>query len=128
MNDASNAETYLKWVQVYICVLGEKNLCAPHDVATVDRKKLLKEFRKFSKVPKKEVAENKVKWEVELAPIKVKCVEANAIHKIPIHACYDLLHQLLADDPVTNGTASPGKSTKRTPGPYWTDRRTGDYG
>ncbi len=40
MIDASNAETYLKWVQVYICILGKKNLRAPLDVATVDCKKL----------------------------------------------------------------------------------------
>jgi hypothetical protein len=60
MSNASNAETYLKWVQVYICVLGKKNLRAPLDVATMDHKTLLKDFKKFSKVPKKEVAENKV--------------------------------------------------------------------
>ncbi len=33
MNDASNAETYVKWVQVYIRVLGKKNLRAPLGVA-----------------------------------------------------------------------------------------------
>jgi hypothetical protein len=27
MNYTSNAETYLKWIQVYIHVLGKKNLC-----------------------------------------------------------------------------------------------------
>ncbi len=58
MNNASNAETYLKWVWVYIHILGETNLRAPLNVATVECKKLLKNFKKFSKVPKKEVAEN----------------------------------------------------------------------
>jgi hypothetical protein len=38
MNDASNTETYLKRIQVYIRVLDEKNLCVPLDVATVERK------------------------------------------------------------------------------------------
>jgi hypothetical protein len=43
MNDASgNTETYLKWVQVYERVLGEKNLRLPLDVATVECKKLSK--------------------------------------------------------------------------------------
>ncbi len=74
------------WIQVYIRVLGEKNLRAPLDVATVDRKKLLEDFKKFSKVPKKEVTENKVTREVELAATKVKLVEATAIHAIAIQA------------------------------------------
>ena len=99
MNNASNAKTYLKWIQVYICILGKKNLCAPLDIATVDCKKLLKDFKKFSKVPNKEVAENKVTREVELAVTKVKLVEATTIHMIAIQACYDLFRQLLADDP-----------------------------
>jgi hypothetical protein len=52
MNDTSNTETYLKWVQVYHCVLGKKNLRAPLDAATVERKKCLKDMKKFLKVPK----------------------------------------------------------------------------
>jgi hypothetical protein len=99
MNDASNAETYLMWIQVYFCVLGKKNLRTPLDVATVDCKKLLEDFKKFSKVPKKEFMENKVTREVELAPTKVKLAEVTAIHAIASQACYDLFHQLLVDDP-----------------------------
>ncbi len=99
MNNASNAETHLKWIQVYFCVLGKKNLRALLDIATVDCKKLLKDFKKFSKVPKKEVMVNKVMREVELATTKVKLVEATTIHAIAIQACYDLSCQLLADDP-----------------------------
>ena len=99
MNDASNAETYLKWIQVYIRVLGEKNLRAPLNVAIVDRKKLLEDLKKFLKVPKRETAENKVEQELEDDVTKVKLVEATAIHAIAIQACYDLFRQLLADDP-----------------------------
>jgi hypothetical protein len=99
MHDASNAEIYLKWFQTYLCVLGEKELCASLDAATVEGRKLLEEFKKFSKAPKKEVAENKVKREVELAATKLKLVEANAIQVIAIQACYDLFRKLLADDP-----------------------------
>ncbi len=68
MNNASNAETNLKWIQVYIRVLGEKNLRVPLDVATVDQKKLLKDLKKFLKVPKKEAAENKVTRNLKLPP------------------------------------------------------------
>ena len=67
--------------------MDEKNLCAPLDVATVDHKKLLEDFKKFSKAPKREVAENKVTREVELAATKVKLGEATAIHAIAIQAC-----------------------------------------
>jgi hypothetical protein len=98
MNNASNTETYLKWIQVYICVLGEKNLCLLLDVATVDQKKLLKDFKKFLKVPTNEAAENKVKRELEVADTKMKLAEVTAIHTIAIQACYDLFRQLLADD------------------------------
>ncbi len=99
MHDASNAKTYLKWFQTYLCVLGEKELRAPLDVATGVRKKLLEDLKKFSKAPKRELAENKVTQEVELADTKVKLVEATAIHAIAIQACYDLFRKLLADDP-----------------------------
>jgi hypothetical protein len=99
MSDASNAKTYLKWIQVYLHVLGEKDLRAPLDAATGVCKKLLENFKKFSKVPKREVAENKAVREVELATNKVKLVEATAIHAIAIQACYDLFCQLLAVDP-----------------------------
>jgi hypothetical protein len=79
MNNASNAKTYLKWIQVYIRVLGKKNLRVPLDVATVDQKKLLKDLKKLLKVPKKEAAENKVTRKLEVANTKVKLAEATAI-------------------------------------------------
>ena len=99
MNNASNTETYLKWVQVYDCVLDEKNLCVPLDVATVEHKKRHEDMKKFLKVPKKETSENKVTRELEVAATKVKLTEATMIHAIAIQACYDLFYQLLADDP-----------------------------
>jgi hypothetical protein len=99
MSNASNTAMYLTWIQVYISILGEKNLRVPLDIATVDQKKLLKDLKKFLKVPKKEAVENKVKRELEVAATKVKLVEATAIHVIAIQACYDLFRQLLADDP-----------------------------
>ncbi len=99
IHDASNAETYLKWFQTYLCVLGKKELRAPLDAATGTLKKLLEDFKKSSKAPKRELAENKVTQEVELADTKVKLVEATAIHAIDIQACYDLFRKLLADDP-----------------------------
>ncbi len=90
-------------------------------------KKLLKDFKKFTKVSKKEAAENKVTRELEVAATKVKLVEATAIHAIAIQACYDLFCQLLTDDPRDQwDRISSGRSMKRTPGLRWTDRRTGD--
>ena len=90
MNDASNTETYLKWVQVYARVLGKKNLCVPLDIATVECKKLLKDMKKFLKVPKKETPENKVIRELEVAATKVKLAEASVVHATAIKFCYDL--------------------------------------
>ncbi len=103
MNDAINMDTYFRWIQVYICVLGEKNLHVPLDIATVDQKKLLEDLKKFLKVPKKEAAENKVTRELEVANTKVKLAEATAIYAIAIQACYDLFCQLLTDDPRDQG-------------------------
>ena len=77
------------WIQVYVCVLSEKNLRVPLDVATMERKKLLEDLKKFLKVPMRESAENKVTRELELATTKVKLEEATAIHDIAIQACYD---------------------------------------
>jgi hypothetical protein len=53
MNNANNMETYLKWIQFYIHILGKKNLRVPLDVATVDQKKLLEDLKKFLKFPKR---------------------------------------------------------------------------
>ena len=99
MNNASNTETYLKWVQVYICVLGKKNPPVPLNVAAVERNKLLKDMKKFLKVSKKETPDNKVVRELENAATKLKLAEASTVHVTIFEACYDLFHQLLADDP-----------------------------
>jgi hypothetical protein len=117
MNNASNAKTYLKWIQLYLCVLGEKKLRAPLDAATRVCKKLLEDLKKFSKAPKKELAENKVTWESELAATKVKLIEATAIHAIAIQACYDLFCQLLADYPCDQWDRIVGEVHKTNP---WT--------
>ncbi len=51
--------------------MGEKELRAPLEVATKEQKKLLEDVKKFSKAPKKELAENKVIREDELAAAKL---------------------------------------------------------
>ncbi len=99
MHNASNAKTYLKWFQIYLCVLGEKELRAPLEFATVGQKKLLEDLKKFSKSPKRELTENKVIRKDELADTKLKLAEAAAIHAIAIQACYGLFRKQLADDP-----------------------------
>ncbi len=88
----------MKWIQVYVRVLGEKNLRVPLDVATVERKKLIEDLKKFLKVPKREAAENKVTRELEVAATKVKLKEVTAIHAIAVGACYDLFRKLLVND------------------------------
>ncbi len=50
MSDTSNAKTYLKWSQTYLHVFGEKELRAPLEVATKERKKLLEDVKKFSRL------------------------------------------------------------------------------
>jgi hypothetical protein len=128
MHDASNAKTYLKWFQTYLRVLGKKELRAPLDVAIVERKKLLEDFKKFSKAPKREVAENKRLREVELAATKLKLAEATNIHAISIQACYDLFRKLLRDNPHNQWDRMSRRSTNRIPGRRWTDTRTTGYG
>ena len=53
MHDAGNSETYLKWIQIYDCILGKKKLREKLDVATESFVKVFKEMKKFLKVPKR---------------------------------------------------------------------------
>ncbi len=119
INNASNTETYLKWVQVYNCILGKKNLHVPLDVATVKRKKRLEDMKKFS--------ENKVTQELDVATVKVKLAEATKFTRSLSKPAMTCSASCLRMTPETNGTRLLGKSTKLTPGPRWTERRTGDY-
>jgi hypothetical protein len=86
MNNVSNTERNLKWIQVYDLVLGKKNLWAPLDVSTTEAKKLHKEMKKFLKVSNKETPENKVTLELEVAATQVKLAKASAVHGIAIGA------------------------------------------
>ena len=56
-------------------------------------------MKKFLKIPKRETPENKVARELEVAATKVKLTKASMVHGTSIGACYDLFHQLHADDP-----------------------------
>ena len=89
----------MKWIQVFIHVLDKKKLRGKLGTASESLKKALEELKKFLKVPKKETPEQKVTGELEVTAAKVKATEANTVHAIAIGACYDLFHQLLADDP-----------------------------
>ena len=99
MTNLDKAETYLKWNQVFLCILDEKKLRGKLSVASESLKKALKELKKLLKVPKRETPEHKVARELEVTAAKVKAKEANAVHAVAIGACYDLFCQLLADDP-----------------------------
>ncbi len=109
MHDASNAETYLKWYQMYLHVLDSQKLHPQLDAATLGFKKLQEDVKKLSKTPKRETADEKVTRENDLSIAKLELVEATAVHAIAIQALYDLFRKLLADD----GTASSRKSTSR---------------
>ena len=78
--------------------MGEKNLRAPLDTATMDGKKLLEDLKKLLKVFKRETAENKLERKLEVDATNVKLGKVTTIHAIAIQACYDLFCQLLADD------------------------------
>jgi hypothetical protein len=99
MNNVGNAETYLKWVEVYNHILGKKKLRDKLEVATKECKKVIKEMTKLLKVPKRETLELKVVRELEVTATEVKLKEADAVHAIAIGTCYDLFCQLLTDDP-----------------------------
>ena len=68
MNDASNAETYLKWVQVYIHVLDEKNLRAPLDTATGVCKKLLEDFKSSPRFLRRKSRRTRQREKLNLPP------------------------------------------------------------
>ncbi len=100
MHDASNAKMYLKWYQMYLRVLDDQKLCPPLNAATKEFKKLQEEVKKFSKTPKREMADKKVTRENDLSITKLELAEATAVHGNAIQALYDLFRKLLADDPL----------------------------
>ncbi len=91
MSNTGNAETYLKWIQVFICILDKKNLCGRLSTTSESLKKALEDLKKFLKVPKKETPKQKVTWELEVAAAKVKATEANAVLRLllgPAMTCF----------------------------------------
>jgi hypothetical protein len=101
MNDASNAETYLKWYQMYLRVLDNQKLRPPLDATTLEFKKLQEDVKKLSKIPRRETPEEKVTRENDLSIAKLELVEVAAVHATAIQALYDLFRKLLADDPLS---------------------------
>jgi hypothetical protein len=99
MSNANNAESYSKWIQVFIRIMDEKKLSEKLASASKSLKKVLKELKKFLKVPERESAEQKVTRELEVIATKVKATEAKAVHAIAIGAYYDLFRQLLVGNP-----------------------------
>ena len=81
--------------------MDDQKLRAPLDAVTKERKILLENVKRFSKVPKRESPEDKVIREEDLAVTKLELEEATAVYATAIQACYDLFCKLLADDPLT---------------------------
>ena len=100
MSDASNPKSYVKWLLVFICIMEEKKLGEKLRTSSKSLKKVLKDTKKFLKVPKEESAEQKAERELEVTAAKVRSSEAHAKHATAIvGACYDMFHQLLVDEP-----------------------------
>ncbi len=67
--------------------------------STESLKKVLKDMKKFLKVPKKESADQKAEQELEVTAAQVRSAEAHAKHATTTGACYDQFHHLLVDKP-----------------------------
>jgi hypothetical protein len=99
MEDASNPETYVKWLFIFIRVISKKKFDKKLKACSKSLKKVLEDLRKTTKVPKKESPEQKAEQELELTAAKLRSAEAHAKHATAISVCYDLFCQLLADEP-----------------------------
>ena len=82
-----------------IRVMEEKKLNEVLDVAKQTLTKVQEEVKRHSKVPKRESVEQKAERKLELVAANTRLVEAKVEHGSAIGACYDLFHQLLADEP-----------------------------
>ena len=102
VSDPSNAESYVKWILVFLCIMEEKKLGKKLAIISKSLKKVLKELKKHSKVPKKESTEQKAEQELEVTAAQMGSAEAHAKHATANGACYDLFRQLLADEPQVN--------------------------
>ena len=77
----------------------EKKLSEKLTIASESLKKVLKDIRKFSKIPKEESMEQKAERELEVTVAKIRSAEAKIEYATAIGSCYDLFHQLLMDEP-----------------------------
>jgi hypothetical protein len=100
MGDASNAKTYMKWYFNYpLRVIVEKKFNEKHPACSETLKRAIEDLKKHSKVPKRESADQAAERKLELAACKVKSDAAYTEHAKAIGVHYDLLRQLLADEP-----------------------------
>ncbi len=99
MGDASNAETYMKWYYNYLRIIVERKsdmkVLAYADVL----KRTVEDLNKPSKIPMKEMGDQKAERELELAACKEKYQVAYTKHADAIGVHYDLFRQLLSEKP-----------------------------
>ena len=100
MNDTSNAETYLKFLQVYYHVRKEKKLDEKLKETTEVVVAVWEEVKKLHKVLKRETADQQAERELEVSTTKCKLKEARVKMCTMIRHCYNLFHQLLKDKPL----------------------------
>ena len=86
MSNASNPESYVKWILVFLRVMEEKKLRKKLATSSESLKKVLKNVKKFKKVPKKESMETKAEQEFEVTTAKVRSAEVKAKYATAIGA------------------------------------------
>ena len=86
MSNASNPESYVKWILVFLHVMEEKKLRKKLATSSESLKKVLKNVKKFKKVPKKESMETKAEQEFEVTTAKVRSAEVKAKYATAIGA------------------------------------------
>ncbi len=99
LHEITNAKTYLKFLQVYLCVGEEKKLCKKLKETTEAVAAAWEEAKKLHKVSKNESKESKAEQELEVTAAKLRRNEAKVKRCTAVGHCYDLFCQLLKNKP-----------------------------
>ncbi len=98
-DNASNAETYMKWYFNYLRIIVERKSDVKVLACANTLKRAVEDLKKSSKIPKRESEDQKAEREFELAACQEKYDVAYAKHAEAIDVHYDLFCQLLVDEP-----------------------------
>ena len=126
-NASNNPESYVKWLLVFLLIMEEKKLGKQLVTSSKSLKKVLKNIKKFSTVPKNESMEQKAEQELEVTAAKVRSAEAKAKRTTTIGACYDLFCQLLVDEPQVQWDHIVIELRTKDPWMGWMDPSTKEF-